>query len=319
MNLNSIFAKAKSLNASDIHLSSSYTPRLRINGVLESLKLEIPSEEIIKNFAYSFLSKDNIEFFNLNREIDLSFEVKNICRIRANFFYALDKIHISFRLIPTDIPKFEKLGLPNVIKDFVNIQSGLVLVTGSTGSGKSTTLASLINEVNNSLKKHIITLEDPVEFIYKNKKSIVSQRNIGIDTKDFLTGLKSILREDPDIIMIGELRDKESMQMALSIAQTGHLVLASLHTNSAVDTINRIVDIFESKEQVRVQLSQSLRAIISQELVQKDKKRVLDYELLINTSAISNLIRENKIHQIENQIRLGKNIGMKLKEKKGIF
>jgi twitching motility protein PilT len=304
MDLYKIFAKAKSLNASDIHISPSYQPRLRINGTLEIIKCEIPTQTQVQEFAYSFLDDKQIEFLNQNRDIDISFSIENSLRIRANFFYSLGQINISFRLIPIKIPILEELGLPNKIKEFANIKNGLILITGSTGSGKSTTISAMINHINNSQKKHIITLEDPVEFIHDNIKSIVSHRNIGTDTKNFQSGLKSVLREDPDVILIGEIRDQESMQMAITMAQTGHLVLTTLHTNSAIDSINRVIDMFDNKEQIRLQLSVSLKAIISQELILKNKKLQPKCEILENNQAISNLIRENKIHQIQNYIGL---------------
>jgi twitching motility protein PilT len=307
--LNNIFSEAKKINASDIHISYSYKVRFRVDGIITTTgNYNQLTPKDIKAFAYSLISTNQREIFEKNKELDFSFSLNNQLRIRANYFFALGRINMAFRLIPFDVPILANLKLPYILNDFIKIENGLILVTGSTGSGKTTTICAMLNEININYNKHIITIEDPVEFIHTNKKSIISQRNIGTDTKSFESGLKSILREDPDVIFVGEIRDKESMKSVLSLAETGHLVFATLHTNSVVSTINRVLDFFHDKDYVKSQLANSLRVIISQQFVTKDNQRVIECNILENNTAISNLIRENRIHQIENQMKISNSI-----------
>jgi twitching motility protein PilT len=246
--------------------------------------------------------------FEKNLELDFSFGIKGLARFRANIFYAKGNISGAFRLIPVAIPDFASLGLPMILLDIIKKTNGLVLVTGPTGSGKSTTLASMIDDLNVREMSHIITLEDPIEFIHSHKNCIVNQREIGGDSVSFKRAIKSVLRQDPDIVLIGELRDLESIEMALSIAETGHLVFGTLHTNSAIQTINRIINVFpsEQQEQVRTMLSFVLQGVVAQQLIPKASGgRVLALEIMVPTPGIRNLIRDDKVHQIYSQMQMG--------------
>ena len=294
--------------ASDLHLVSRSEPQIRVDGKLVSLKLPKLDGETIKNMCYSIITKKQKEIFEEYKELDFAIEISNIGRFRVNYYKTLNDVAAAFRVISTKIPSIDELDMPKFYKDLIKQEKGLILVTGPTGSGKSTTLASILNEINLTERKHIITIEDPVEFIHENRQSLFSHRNVGTDTDSFDSALKHALREDPDIIFIGEMRDKKTISAALTAAETGHLVFSTLHTNSAVCTINRIIDVFSADEQsqIRTQLSMSLVAVISQVLIPKiGGGRVVASEILIKNFAIANLIREGKIHQIYNQMQLG--------------
>jgi twitching motility protein PilT len=257
--------------------------------------------------AYSLLTEKQKKAFEENNELDFSIVIPDVGRFRANYYKTMDDIACAFRIIPTIIPSLDDLNAKKIFKEIIKREKGLILVTGPTGSGKSTTLAAMLNEVNMNEARHIITVEDPVEFVHTNKKSLFSQRNVGSDTKSFSAALKYALRQDPDVILIGEMRDRETISAALTAAETGHLVFGTLHTNSAPSTINRIIDVFggEEQPQVRAQLSTSLVAVISQALLPKiGGGRVAAQEIMITNPAIANLIREDKVHQMYSQMQL---------------
>lgn len=267
------------------------------------------SPQDTKKLCYAILTDAQKHHFEENHELDLSFGIKGLARFRANIFIQRGATAGAFRMIPYKIMGIEQLGLPSSVNNLTLLPRGLVLVTGPTGCGKSTSLAAMLDKINNERHGHIVTIEDPIEFVHKHKGCIVNQREIGSDTKGFANALKYILRQDPDVALIGEMRDLETMQAALTIAETGHLVLATLHTNSAVQTMNRIIDAFPAHQQsqVRAQLSFVLEAVVAQQLIPRldGKGRTLATELMISTSAIRNLIRENKIHQIYSQMQVG--------------
>ncbi len=300
--------------ASDLHLVSRSEPQIRIDGKLRAVNLPILTGEDIEEMTYALLTEKQKKHFEEHLELDFALFLPGIGRFRANYYKTLGDIAAAFRIIPTEIPNLDDLNAPKIYKSIVKREKGLVLVTGPTGSGKSTTLAAMLNEINETEHKHIVTVEDPVEFIHKNKKSVFSHRETGSDTKSFATALKYAMRQDPDIILIGEMRDKETIEAALTAAETGHLVFGTLHTNSASGTINRIIDVFSGDEQgqIRAMISTSLVAVISQMLLPKNGGgRVAVPEIMITNHAISNLIREDKVHQIYSQMQLGQgNTGM---------
>ncbi|SMC09364.1 type IV pilus twitching motility protein PilT [Nitratiruptor tergarcus] len=308
VDINSLLKTVVAHKASDLHLVFGSEPQVRIDGRLIPLNLPVLTGKEIQTLCYSLLTDKQKKEFEENYELDFAFSIPNVGRFRANYYKTLGEVAAAFRIIPQEIPSIDDLGQPPIFKDIIKREKGLILVTGPTGSGKSTTLAAMLNEINNVEHKHIITIEDPVEFIHKNKKSLFSHRELGFDTKSFAVALKYALREDPDVILIGEMRDRETIKAALTAAETGHLVFGTLHTNSAPQTINRIIDVFGGDEQpqIRAQLSTSLVAVISQALLPKiEGGRVAVYEILVNNPAIANLIRENKIHQIYSQMQLG--------------
>jgi len=308
VNIKALLKNVVNYKASDLHIVSRSEPQIRIDGTLVPLDMDKLDGPTIEEMCYTLLSDKQKKNLEEDKELDFAIEFPDIGRFRANYYYTMNgELAAAFRIIPIEIPSLDELKCPSIFKDMVKREKGLILVTGPTGSGKSTTLAALLNEINTTENKHIITVEDPVEFVHQNKKSLFSHRNVGSDTKSFATGLKFSLREDPDIILVGELRDQETISTAITAAETGHLVFATLHTNSAVQTVNRIVDSFEGAEQVQVRnmLSTSLYAIISQALLPRvGSGRVAIHEILINNAAISNLIRENKLHQIYSQMQL---------------
>ncbi len=294
--------------ASDLHITTGSAPQLRIDGNLVPLRTRPMTPVDTKQLCYSVLTDSQKHIFEEENELDLSFGVKNLARFRANVFLQRGAVAAAFRQIPYEILTLEELGLPQVVRDIARRPRGLVLVTGPTGSGKSTTLASIIDTINTEKHGHIVTIEDPIEYLHPHKNCVVNQREIGADTHSFKKALKYVLRQDPDVVLIGEMRDLETIEAALSIGETGHLAFGTLHTNSAIQTINRILDVFPpyQQEQVRAQLSFTLEAILCQTLVPKiGGGRVMALELMIPNAAIRNLIRENKIHQLYSQMQMG--------------
>ena len=295
--------------ASDLHITVGSPPQLRISGVMSKVKTDLLSSTDTKNLCYGVLTDAQKAEFEEKLEIDVSFGIKNLARFRGNIFLQRGSVAGVFRRIPFEIPDMGALGLPQVIREMVKAPNGLILVTGPTGSGKSTTLASIIDFLNGSERAHIITLEDPIEFIHPHKNCVVNQREVGTDTHSFTAALKRILRQDPDYILVGELRDMETIEMALAAAETGHLVFGTLHTNSALQTINRLVDVFPPDKQnsVRHLLSFVLIGVISQQLLPKrnGKGRALAMEVMRTNNAIRNLIREEKLEQVYSSMQVG--------------
>lgn len=308
--LNSFLALSVTQNASDLHLSSGEAVCIRINGQLQFLSEHRLSPISLETELLSLLTGDQKQQLYQNKQIDFAYQVKDLGRFRVNIFYQYRGISAVFRIIKQHIPTLSEINAPEIFKQLINYESGIILVTGSTGSGKSTTLASLINHINFNQSKHILTLEDPIEFIYHNQKSLIQQREL----TNLEQTVDSLLRQDPDIILLGELRNKKAIQTALTVAETGHLVFATLHTNSAIETINRIIDVFEDSSQdfIRTQLSHSLKAIISQKLVTTENGRKALFEVLINTPAVSNLIKEGKVKQIYSLMQTGQQYGMQV-------
>ncbi|MCK6527353.1 type IV pilus twitching motility protein PilT [Myxococcota bacterium] len=296
-------------SASDLHITVDAPPRLRIDGRLVPVRGEPLSPSETKDLCYSILTDAQKQRFDEQKELDLSFDIRGMARFRANVFVQKRAVAGVFRRIPYEIPSIDSLGLPPVVRDLAGRPRGLVLVTGPTGSGKSTTLASMVDLVNQGRNAHIITVEDPIEYVHVHKKSLVNQREIGADTESFAGALKFVLRQDPDVVLIGELRDLETIEAALRVSETGHLVLASLHTNSAIQTINRIVDVFPAYHQprVRVQLSFVLEGVVCQQLLPRagGAGRVLACEVLILSPAIRAQIRDDKLHQVYSQMQMG--------------
>lgn len=314
MTIQELLATARQLGASDLHVSVGIPPRCRVNGELISLKEERVMPADAKRLVEQMIPGRLVERFNRDGEVDFSYAVRGMGRFRVNIFKQRGTMSFVCRLVNTKIPEPEQLGLSEEVIDLSMKKRGLVLVTGPTGSGKSTTLASIINIINQNYKKHIITLEDPIEYLHSHAQSIVNQREIGIDTMSYGAALRAALREDPDVILVGEMRDLDTIATAITAAETGHLVFSTLHTIGAVATIDRIIDVFPTHQQgqIRLQLATLLEAIISQQLVPTtDKKgRVAAFELMFANSAIRNLIREGKSHQITSVIQTGKQAGM---------
>lgn len=307
-----ILKDAQKEEVSDIHILTGEKIVFRKQGKLERKDYNIPNCDDIEKWIENILSKDEKIRYLQEKDIDLSYE-NSFGRYRINMYFEKSFPAIAIRVLKKEIKNLSLEEYPEILKEMVKYKNGLVLITGTTGSGKSTTLATMIEEINMNYEKSILTIEDPIEYIFKNKKSIIRQREIGRDTNSFATGLRAALRQDPDIIMVGELRDLESIEIALTIAETGHLVLGTLHTNSASSTINRIVDVFpaEKQEQIRVQLSMNLRCVVTQQLVNsKDGKRIPAFEILVVTPAVANQILNNKINQIDSFIETGKKFGM---------
>jgi len=294
--------------ASDLHLVARAEPQIRIDGTLKAVNLPVLTGEDIEEMTYALLTEKQKKSFEEHLELDFALMLPGIGRFRANYYRTLGDIAAAFRIIPTEIPSLDDLSAPEIYKKLIKREKGLILVTGPTGSGKSTTLSAMLNEINLTENKHIVTIEDPVEFIHQNKKCVFSHRETGTDTKGFATALKYAMRQDPDIILIGEMRDKETIEAALSAAETGHLVFGTLHTNSAPGTINRIIDVFNGDEQaqIRTMISTSLVAVVAQVLLPKiGGGRVAVPEIMITNHAIANLIREDKVHQLYSQMQLG--------------
>ena len=295
--------------ASDLHISVGSPPQIRLRGSLIPLDYPILTPQDTQSIGYSVITDKQKKKFEETHELDFSFSQAGVSRFRGNLYFDRGSIAAAFRVIPHKIPAIDEIGLPPMVKEIIQSPRGLVLVTGPTGSGKTTSLAAMIDEINKTRHDHIITIEDPIEYVFSHKGCLVNQREIGQDSYSFVEALKHILREDPDIVLVGEIRDMETMEAALTIAETGHLTFGTLHTNSAVQTISRVIDIFPPNQQseIRSSLSLSLVAVLSQTLIPRidNDGRILAAELMIPNAAIRNLIRENKIHQIYSQLQLG--------------
>src|SRR5216110_3675532 len=310
ISLSELLRKLSELGGSDLHITTGSPPQVRVDGHLRPLETyRVLTSADTKQLAYSVLTDAQKHRFEENLELDFSFGVKGLSRFRANIFNQRGAVGAVFRAIPYEIKTFEELGLPPVVKELCNKPRGLVLVTGPTGSGKSTTLAAVIDKINKERHEHILTIEDPIEFLHNHKSCIVNQREVNADTKGFAQALRTALRQDPDVVLVGEMRDLETIESALRIAETGHLTFATLHTNSAISTINRIIDVFpaDQQSQIRAQLSLVLEGIMCQALLPKASGdgRVMALEILIPNSAIRNLIREDKVHQIYSMMQTG--------------
>ncbi|NLM35930.1 MAG: type IV pilus twitching motility protein PilT [Clostridiales bacterium] len=300
--------------ASDLHLTVGVPPIMRINGKLIPIKQEFLTPENTETYARAVL-RDKYDEYSAEGEVDTSYSIAGTGRFRVNIFKQRGSDALAIRVVGLKVPTLQELGFPNVIRELTTKKRGLVLVTGPTGSGKSTTLAAMINEINTTQSNHIITLEDPIEFLHKHDKSMINQREIGKDSQSYAKALKSILREDPDVILVGEMRDLETISIAITAAETGHLVFSTLHTIGAAKTIDRIIDVFppHQQQQIRIQLAAVLQGIISQQLLPRadGEGRIAALETMIVTSAIQNLIREGKTHQIESSVQTGSKYGMK--------
>jgi len=300
--------------ASDLHLRSSNPPRYRLDGELYEIKGTRPSESVTKDFLFGMLSQAQIERFELFRELDFAHTYGDLCRMRINIYHQRGEFCASIRIIPDEIPSMEQIYLPKICFDFVSLAKGLILVTGQTGCGKSTTLAAMIDYINSNRRCHILTIEDPVEFLHRDKMAMVTQREVSNDSRSFTQALKSCVRQDPDVVMVGEMRDPETMATAITLAETGHLTFSTLHTGEAGQTINRIIDSFppHQQAQIRAQLSVTLEGIISQKLLPVAGKqgRVAAREVLVCNRAVKNLVREGKVPQISSAIQTGLEEGM---------
>ena len=304
-------------NASDLHLSAGVSPMVRIDGEVRKLSLPVLSHDDVHRLIFDIMNDRQKSEFEERLEVDFSFELPNVGRFRVNTFNQARGCSAVFRTIPMEIPSLEQLQTPDIFSDISQYERGLVLVTGPTGSGKSTTLAAMVDHINRNHNKHILTIEDPIEFVHSNQKCLINQREVHRDTHSFSNALRSALREDPDVILVGELRDQETISLALTAAETGHLVFGTLHTSSAAKTIDRIIDVFSGadKGMVRSMLSESLRAVIAQKLLKRvGGGRVACHEIMLATPAIRNLIREDKIAQMYSVIQTGAAHGMQTME-----
>jgi twitching motility protein PilT len=315
LNLRALLEEMIQKDASDLHITAAEKPKLRVDGdIVDSSVPDVLTPKDTLQLAYSVLTENQKKRFETDDELDFSFGIQNLARFRGNVFKQRGCVAMVIRMIPFNVRTFQELGLPPVIAKLAERPRGLILVTGPTGSGKSTTLAAIIDKINKERKGHIITVEDPIEFIHRHQSCIVNQREIGTDTKTFANALKYALREDPDVILVGEMRDLETVAAALTIAETGHLVLATLHTNSAAESINRIIDVFPSNQQsqVRAQLAFVLEGVVTQTLLPKarGRGRCMAAEIMVATPAIRALIRDDKIHQIYSAMQSGKKFGM---------
>ncbi|HNT29516.1 MAG TPA: type IV pilus twitching motility protein PilT [bacterium] len=314
MEIAELLALTKKEHASDLHLTVGVPPVLRVNGELQKTNLDPLDKKKLHDMLYEILTEDQKSRFEADHELDFSVELENVARFRVNAYLTRSGVGAAFRMIDDHIPSIEELNLPKVIERFSKLERGLVLVTGPTGSGKSTTLAALINLINQERRCHIITLEDPIEYVHKHQNSIINQREVGSHTHSFANALRSALREDPDVILVGEMRDLETIQLAIRAAETGHLVFSTLHTASSGKTIDRIIDVFpaDRQEQIRVQLSDIIEGILAQTLIPTvtGTGRVAAVEVMFANSAIRNLIRENKAFQIPTTIQLSTQEGM---------
>ncbi|MEM6782050.1 MAG: type IV pilus twitching motility protein PilT [Pseudomonadota bacterium] len=313
MDLTQLLAFTMQNEASDLHLSATNPPIIRAHGTMKRIKTDPLSSDDIRAMLYSVMSEEQRAIYEKDMEIDLAISFGEKARFRVNAFTTRTGAAAVFRTIPSEVPTMAELDLPPVMRRFAELEKGIVLVTGPTGSGKSTTLASMINHININMAKHIITIEDPVEFFHTSKQSLINHREVGRDTHDFRRALKSSLREDPDVILVGEMRDYETISLALTAAETGHLVFATLHANSATKTIDRIIDVFPTgdKEMVRAMLSSSIQGVVAQTLLKRvEGGRVGAFEILVGTNAVRNLIRENQVPQMYSMIQTGSRYGM---------
>ncbi|TIC86007.1 type IV pilus twitching motility protein PilT [Crenobacter intestini] len=314
MQISELLAFTVKNKASDLHLSAGLSPMIRVHGDVRRINLPPMEHADVHDMVYDIMNDYQRKAFEENYECDFSFELPGVARFRVNAFLQHRGIAAVFRVIPSKVLTLEELNAPKIFRDIAEFPRGLVLVTGPTGSGKSTTLAAMVDYVNDNHYSHILTVEDPIEFVHESKKSLVNQRELGLQTHSFANALKSALREDPDVVLVGEMRDLETIRLALTAAETGHLVFGTLHTSSAAKTIDRIVDVFPAgeKEMVRSMLSESIRAVISQTLLKtrEGNGRVAAHEIMLGTPAIRNLIRENKIAQINSMIQTGQQHGM---------
>jgi twitching motility protein PilT len=312
--IDAFFKLMNDQGASDLHLVAGQQPALRIRGEIERIKYKPLDNDELRSMVYEIAPEDKIKVFEETGDVDFGYEIPGLARYRSNFFMQRNGVGAVFRQIPNNIMGCEQLGLPPVISKLASLPRGLVIITGPTGSGKSTTLAAIIDEANRTRKDHIITVEDPIEFVHESQGCIVNQREIGVHTKNFSSALRGALREDPDIILVGEMRDLETMSLAIEAASTGHLVFATLHTSSAMKTVDRMVEVFpaEQQAQVRSGLADSIRAVVAQVLFKRiDRKgRCPALEILIATPAVRNLIRETKTHQLPSSMQTGKKYGM---------
>jgi len=315
MNLRELLGEMIEKGASDLHLSAGVPPVIRIDGQIHHVGDDRVTPELARQMAYSVMNEDQRSRFEKTKELDFSFGIPNLSRFRCNAFMQRGVVSIAIRQIPFQILSFEELNLPDAIPEMVKRHQGLVLITGPTGSGKSTTLASMVDWINENRAGHIITIEDPIEYLHQHKRCIVNQREVRADTESFAVALKHVLRQDPDVILVGEMRDLETVQAALTIAETGHLCLATLHTNSTYETIHRIIDIFPAQRQpqVRAQLAFVLQGVVTQELLPaaRGTGRIMASEVMICTPAIRAAIRESKVHQIYGMMQSGTKYGMK--------
>ncbi len=314
IHIDHLLAEMVERGASDLHICTDLPPVIRIDGKLQKMNYTKFTASDTQRMLYEILTDEQIQRFEDNWELDFSYSLQKLARFRVNFFKDKGTVASAFRIIPVKIPTIRELQLPSILEEIAKKPRGLILVTGPTGSGKSTTLAAMINQINTDRSEHIITIEDPIEYLHHHKQSIINQREVGQDTKEFANALRGALREDPDIILVGEMRDLETMANAIRAAETGHLVFATLHTNSAASTVDRIVDSFpaEQQEQIRLMLSNSLQAVICQQLLRRAglPGRVCCMEIMIATPAIRNLVREAKSHQLKSMIQTGGSFGM---------
>ena len=314
MDIKQLLQLASDRKASDLHIIAGIPPMLRTDGFLRAVPNEsVLTPDDINKMVAEILKADQLERFSVNKELDFSYSFSDKSRFRVNIYNQKNTAAIAFRNIPLIVPDIDSLGLPKILHSFCTLRQGLVLVTGPTGHGKSTTLAAMINEINKTRAEHIVTIEDPIEFVFKPEKSIISQREMGSDTHSWLIALRSVLREDPNVVLVGEMRDYETISSAMTVAETGHLVFATLHTNSAAQSIDRIVDVFpeEQQSQIRLQLSNVLEAIFSMRLVPTlSGSRVVAFELLLGSPAVKTVVREGKTHQIDNIIQTSQEVGM---------
>ena len=314
MDISEILTFTKEQGASDLHISSGEPPIIRIHGDIQKVDMPSLSQEEVHTMLYDILNDQQRKIFEEKKEIDFALDMKGIARYRINAFYQSKGEAIVFRTIPTEIMSLEELNLPKILADLTEKTKGLILVTGPTGSGKSTTLAAMIDYINQNKRLHILTIEDPIEFVYEPKLCLINQRELGTNTHSFANALRSALREDPDVILVGEMRDLETISLAMTAAETGHLVFGTLHTSSAAKTVDRVVDVFppEQQSQIRTMFSESIIAVITQNLLKKKdgKGRVAALEIMIGTPAVRNLIREGKVAQIPGMMQTGKQFGM---------
>lgn len=312
--INKVLTAAQEKNVSDIHITVGIPPVFRMHGTLQRFGDESITPELSREIGKALIPEKLWDIFLEKGEMDYSYSLPGVARFRVNSFQQRGSISHAFRMIPTGIPTIEDLNMPPTLKNLAEINQGLILVTGPTGSGKSTTLAAMIRHINEKMNKHIITLEDPIEYLHQHGTSIIDQREVGFDTDSFANGLRAALRQDPDVILVGEMRDLETISTAITAAETGHLVMATLHTSSAASTIERIIDVFppEQQSQVRTQLGGVLKAVVAQRLLPTadNKGRVAATEIMINNTAIANLIRTEKVHQIPNVILTNRSAGM---------